>query len=295
MSVRLRTGATVDQAITALDSEAANIHAYAASTSYDTDMSIRSNDARELYVKWSIEAEGRLLGYLQRDEVVSVFSNPRHRDISLMPAGGQLLRSVYAEVGTKRELFESMSRELKETRNRLAKTPGLPSLVDTNFMIHCLRPDQIPWKSVVDDDVRLIIPIRVIEELDAMKTDNKDRLRKRSREILSWLEQLFVGSDAGPVKIRADEETTIEILLSARPRYRPSDADEEVLDICHDLHRFAGKSLLVTADYGMRLRARAEAIEVLLMPRKYLKTASELAEAREAESLDGSSETEAAT
>jgi len=283
MSVRLRTGATVDQAITGLDAEAANIHVHTASTSYDTDITTRSNDARDLYVRWSIEPEGRLLGSLHRDEVLSVFSNPRHRDISVMPPGGQLLRSVYAEVGSKRELFESMSRELKETRTLLANSPGLPSVVDTNFMIHCLRPDQIKWKSVVDDVVRLIIPIRVIEELDAMKTDNKDRLRKISREILSWLESLFVESDTEPVKIRADEETTIEILPSERPRYRPSDADEEVLDVCHDFQRFAGKSLLVTADHGMRLRARAEMIDVLLMPQKYLKTTSELAEAREAE------------
>lgn len=280
----------VDQAIIGLDSEAANIHAYTASASYDTDITVRSNDARNLYVRWSIEAEGRLLGTLQRDEVLSIFSNPRHRDISLMPAGEQLQRSVYAEVGSKRELFESMSRELKETRTRLARSPGLPSVVDTNFMVHCLRPDQIKWKSVVDDIVRLIIPLRVIEELDAMKTDNKERLRKNSREILSWLESLFTGSNTGPVKIRADEETTIEILLSGRPRYRPSDADEEVLDVCHDFQRFVGNSLLVTADYGMRLRARSESIDVLLMPQKYFKKNSDASVSAESSSEPSGSE-----
>ena len=276
MSIRLRTGATVDQAISGLDFEAANIHAYATPTSYDTDLAIRSNNARGRYVQWRIEAEGRLLGSLHRDEVLSVFSNPRHRDISQMPAGGHLLRSVYAEVESRRELFESMSRELKETQSRLSKSIGLPSVVDTNFMIHCLRLDQIQWTAVVDDVVRLIIPIRVIEELDAMKTDNKPRLRKNSRAILSWLESLFVGCDTGPVKVRADEETTVEILLSERPRYRPSDADEEVLDVCHEFQRFTGKSLLVTADYGLRLRARAELIEVLLMPQTYFKPTLEV-------------------
>jgi hypothetical protein len=99
MSVRLRTGVSVDSAIMALDFEAGNIYVYTASTSYDTDVTVRSNDARDKYVKWSIEAEGRLLGSLHRDEVLSIFSNPRHRDISLMPVGAQLLRSVSAEVG----------------------------------------------------------------------------------------------------------------------------------------------------------------------------------------------------
>jgi len=144
-------------------------------------------------------------------------------------------------------------------------------------MIHCLRPDQIKWSAVVEDQVmRLVIPLRVIEELDAMKTDNKERLRKNSREILSWLESVFAASPSGPVKIRPDEETTIEILLSERPRYRPSDPDEEVLDVCHEYHRFVGASLLITADYGMRLRARAEAVDVVLMPQKYYKTIPDL-------------------
>lgn len=275
MSVRLRSGVTVDHAVTALDYESGNIYVFTASTSYDTDVTVRSNDARDKYVKWSIEAEGRLNGSLHRDELLSIFSNPRHRDISLMPAGEQLLRSVSAEVASKLDLFQSMSRELKERRTRLAVSPGVASVVDTNFMIHCLRPDQIKWKSIMKDDVRLVVPIRVVEELDAMKTDNKDRLRKNSREILSWLESLFAGSSTSPVRIRTDEETTLEILLSERPRYRPSDPDEEVLDVCHDFARFVGKSLLVTADYGMRLRARAESIDVLLVPQKYFKITKE--------------------
>jgi hypothetical protein len=101
MIFRLRTGVSVDQAILALDSESGNIHAYTAATSYDPDMVVRSNEARDVYVKWSIEAEGRLIGTFGRDEVLAIFSNARHRDISLMPPGAQLLRTVNAEVGSR--------------------------------------------------------------------------------------------------------------------------------------------------------------------------------------------------
>jgi hypothetical protein len=81
MSVRLQAAAAVDQAIAALENEAANIHAYTAPTSYNADLPNRSIQARDLYAKWSIAAEGRLLSVLHRDEVLSFFSNPRHRDI----------------------------------------------------------------------------------------------------------------------------------------------------------------------------------------------------------------------
>jgi len=208
---------TVDHAVTALDYESGNIYVFTASTSYDTDVTVRSNDARDKYVKWSIEVEDRLNGSLHRDELLSVVSSPQYRDISLMPGGEQLLRPVSAEVASKLDLFQLMSRELKERRARLARSPGTSSVVDTNFMIHCLRPDQIKWKTIIKNDVRLVVPIRVVEEFDAMKSDNKVRLRKSSREILSWLESLFNQSSTGPTKIRSDEETTIEVLLTERP------------------------------------------------------------------------------
>ena len=48
---------TVDHAVTALDYESGNIYVFTASTSYDTDVTVRSNDARDKYVKWSIEVQ----------------------------------------------------------------------------------------------------------------------------------------------------------------------------------------------------------------------------------------------
>jgi len=108
-----------------------------------------------------------------------------------------------------------------------------------------------------------------IEELDAKKYDPKDRLRQVARGLLPWLESLFPDSGCGPVPLNGPDDTTIEILLADRPRYRPSDADEEVLDVYHEVRLLAGRAKLVTADTGMRLRARAQEVDVYAMPPEY--------------------------
>ena len=114
-----------------------------------------------------------------------------------------------------------------------------------------------------------MLPLRVIEEVDSKKYEPKERLRDVARGILPWIEQLFSDSGCGPVPLRGPDDTTIEILLADRPRYRPSDADEEILDVYEEVRLLAGRAKLVTADTGMRLRARAAEIDVYAMPVDY--------------------------
>ena len=68
------------------------------------------------------------------------------------------------------------------------------------------------------------------------------------------------------------EDATIELLLADRPRYRPSDADEEILDVCHDVLQFAGRVKLLTGDTGVRARATSEGLEVLRVPEIWRRT-----------------------
>ena len=56
---------------------------------------------------------------------------------------------------------------------------------------------------------------------------------------------------------------------SDRVTYRPSDADEDVLEVAHDVVRFAGAVRLLTADTGMRVRARSEGLDVLFVPKEW--------------------------
>jgi hypothetical protein len=83
-----------------------------------------------------------------------------------------------------------------------------------------------------------------------------------------WIDSLFPTGDSGPVALK-DDDATIEVTLAERPRHRPSDADEEVLEVAHDVLRFAGSVKLLTADTGMRVRARSEGLDVLFVPSEW--------------------------
>lgn len=116
--------------------------------------------------------------------------------------------------------------------------------------------------------MRLIIPLRVVEELDVLKYDRRRQDRaERARSILPQLEA-SVGNAGTPRQLRAN--TTIEVLIEPSPRYRPTDADEEVLETCRELQQYGQQQVIpVTADTAMRLRAQALNVAVVPMPREY--------------------------
>ena len=77
-----------------------------------------------------------------------------------------------------------------------------------------------------------------------------------------------MGNAGAPHELRAN--TTIEVLIEPSPRYRPTDADEEVLETCRELQQYGQQRVwLVTTDTAMRLRAQALNVAVVPMPNEY--------------------------
>jgi PIN domain len=266
--VRLRPGASVDEAIRQLEALSVNVYSEA---TFGGD---RNNPTavRDTYVHWANRTEQELRGILDRSQALEVFENPRHRDVCVMVPGSQLISMVHAEIDAKAGEFRAMASALVEARDRMRGSSGFPAIIDTNVLLEFLLPNQIKWHEVVGEPTRLMLPLRVIEEVDAKKYDPKGRLRQVARDLIPWLENLFPGSTSGPVPLEDPDASTIEILLADRPRHRPSDADEEILDVYQEVRLLAGRAKLVTADGGMRLRARAEQVDVVAMPDKYLRS-----------------------
>jgi len=227
------------------------------------------SDLRDHYVRWASSCEQRLGSVIVRTDVLKMFENPRHRDICSMPPGNQMSNLISDEITAKSADFAEIRDSLKAARDRMSRGRGCPAVLDTNVLLQCLLPDQIRWASVIGESARLMLPLRVIEELDAKKYTGTQRVRDVARGLVPWLEGLFPGSDCGPVPVGDPDATTMEVLLADRPRYRPMDADEEVLDVYYEVKLLAGRAKLVTADGGMRLRARAEGVELCFVPMEY--------------------------
>lgn len=152
------------------------------------------------------------------------------------------------------------------------------AVLDTNVLLHYQPPTQIPWRKILSEEaVRLIIPIRVVEELDEKKYLARDDLAARARGILSGLWRA-VGPSAGmPRELDGQTAVTIEVPVDGDPRERTSDADDEILNLCLLLRSVAPGVLLVTGDTGMALRASNRQIPVNQLPEHFLRRKVQMA------------------
>jgi rRNA-processing protein FCF1 len=265
MRVRLRPGVAVDDALVALETLSANAWATASPVG-----STHPQDRRNAYIQWTVRTEQELSRFLPHGEVNTLFENPRHRDISLVDAGEHLNQLINAEIAAKQRQLQQMASDLRADRDRFGGD-GTPGVIDTNVLIEHQRPDSVDWLRILGSSrVRLLVPLRVIEEIDATKYSSRDRHRQVARDLIPWLSDVLANG-TGPVAIRTD--TTLEVLLEGAPRHRPVDADEEILDVAGYVQALTGSGALITADTAMRLRAQALGISVLPMDDRYVRSA----------------------
>jgi hypothetical protein len=262
MGVRLAPGVGPERAIALIKELAGNKATAIGATSH------HPVDKRDDYVGWTTTTPARLESVLRWVDARLFFDSSRHSVICSMPSGNQLIPLIYAELDAKATALEEAAAYLQGHVARLRRAPGLPIVVDSNVLLHCKRLDYVNWMQVLKECARVMIPLRVIEELDAKKYARDQSLQSCARKLLPWLNSLFPDGDRGPVTLRKD--ATLELLLSEAPRHRPSDGDEEILDACEDVRQFLGRGKLLTGDSAMLLRARTMGLDVLLVPEAWM-------------------------
>ena len=147
---------------------------------------------------------------------------------------------------------------------RLGDRPGNICVPDTNALLHYTRFDQLPWSDRLQTaPVRLVIPIAVVDELDAKKYARREEFQQRARELLALIDRYVTASPLdGYVSVQSD--VTVEVLPDEAGHLRAVSNDQEILDRCDLLHQATGsKVTLITGDSGMRISAQARGIDVL--------------------------------
>ena len=121
---------------------------------------------------------------------------------------------------------------------------------------------------------RLVIPLRVIDELDRQKYGQGD-LAKKAATAIRFLERVLADSPPGqPVQLR--QGATMEVWVDADDR--GGDADLSILRCAADLdnlHQGTGARVL-TDDVCMRLRAQQMGLKVLRLPQDHRKKGTAL-------------------
>ncbi|MER8188410.1 PIN domain-containing protein [Kitasatospora sp. NPDC094015] len=193
--------------------------------------------------------------------------------------GGEEIRArngvLAAEIEHQAAAMTSATEELRALK-LLAGRPGLPVVYDTNMLNHWAQPGDVRWREVLKEQgedtrlVRLIVPLRVLDELDRQKYGT-GALAKKAATAIRYLDRVLSGHEpAAPVDLRPGE-ATLEVWHDGD--HRDIDTDLAILRCTADLanlHPTTGARTL-TDDIGMRLRAHHMGLATLRLPEQYRK------------------------
>jgi len=156
--------------------------------------------------------------------------------------------------------------------------PGGIAVLDTNVLLHYFRMEQVRWTELLaDTEVRIVVPVVVLDEIDNKRYAESRRIRERARRATDPLEDRRNELDrAGFAAVR--DGVSVEYFIDPSARLPRGNPDEDLLDAIEFRAAAAGRKVtLVTADRGLIIRAAARRGRVLpvLMPDEYAKDRQE--------------------
>lgn len=140
---------------------------------------------------------------------------------------------------------------------------------DTNVLLHSQPIDQIPWRELTGvATVEIVLVSQVIRELDAKKHSDSEKLRGRSRSVLSKINSWFPSVSATPaiadgvtVRVWMKEPSAADGLDVSVPDDRIIASASELTEQC--------QVRIATGDTTMRLKADARGLKIMSIPAAY--------------------------
>ncbi|MBK8172764.1 MAG: hypothetical protein IPK60_20835 [Sandaracinaceae bacterium] len=173
-----------------------------------------------------------------------------------------------SEVDFQVERVEAILRQVEDLQRRVGRQRSAIVVPDTNVLLHYKPLSNINWCDLANTQpVRLVIPLRVIEEIDEKKYTGRGTIADRARQVIKELESSL---GAEPTALR--ENVTLQLLPGLRNRRKLADADTEILDNRLDLAVLASEVFIATGDKGMSIRAEAWGIRHVRLPVELLRS-----------------------
>jgi rRNA-processing protein FCF1 len=235
------------------------------------------------YLGWANEAEQTLRHLLPSREVEQLVRTRKFDhllssvgrfgpDMAFAPVNGLLA----AELDERVDAFDVAIKAVEE-RIRRWRLDAIFAVLDTTVYIeHPQELEAIDFRQLVNrrgEDIHVLVPMVVVDELDGLK--QHQRARTRARLALRTLDLLFARS-TGPVRLRARDlrpldsgdipfgEVTIEVLLDPPGHRRLPINDDEIVDRAVAAQPLTGQTItLVTYDTGLAMRARSAGLAVI--------------------------------
>src|SRR4051812_29985372 len=155
--------------------------------------SVGFEELQHRFLIWAETTESQL-HYLTHDmATLTMFDTARGRMLNdLSSAVARPWPLVNAEVTLRVSILERMLEDLEARTARAKGAEGVAIVPDTNILLHYKPLDKLPWQQLVGSQrVRVVLPLRVVEEIDQKKYATRGSLERQARRLLpqlkSWL------------------------------------------------------------------------------------------------------------
>jgi hypothetical protein len=142
--------------------------------------------------------------------------------------------------------------------------------LDTNIFLEFKPFYEVPWKKIVNDNFKILVPLVVLNELDKHKVGNNRKKIERAKKATKKIEAFIDNGDLYP---------NLELIY-----YHPEDNyftdngfDKQQQDdrLLATILSYTDKNpenqiILISYDTGVRLRAKQIGLNILKMPEEYL-------------------------
>lgn len=219
------------------------------------------------YAIWANNMRAQLKGALTRKAIESIFEGPLN--LAALLGGPSELVHANAAASHACELIGEIADELGTLLAQTERSQFLPLVVDTNLILEYQPIGLINWSAIMGEPVRLILPLRVFEELEEARYSNSKRKSQIVRDELPRLVSMVEHSPGEPAKIGDREDATIELFDFRHEGLRPTWADDEILEFYQLLKQFLPRAQLITSDGPLLVRAKYRRFDVQRGPDIY--------------------------
>jgi hypothetical protein len=227
-----------------------------------------AQDVRDRWLRWWSEADAQLQNlFADGDVAASLYvSQTKVRDVNLemMPYG-----ILNHEIDVWIDRFTEMVDELVALTPFIER-PGLIVVPDTSAFVEGVYFTELNWQELANIDprkqVRLVVPVLVVEELDELKR-GRDHARDRARSVLRRLWELNSDGKQAAV-IPGSRPVTVEVLADDSWHVRRPVNDNEIIERALYTSEITGRDVILAAgDFSMLYQASSAGLKTALVDR----------------------------
>jgi hypothetical protein len=240
-----------------------------------SDVNLQS--AREAWLKWWAGADMALRALFADDDLLIPLARTAAeiRNLSFVAPAYEApnLSLIIRERDVWGERLRDAVRELRQME-KFVMRPGRIAMLDTSAFHEFDRFWLADWARATEADppyaegplhLRLMVPLLVVEELDAQKRHPNGKVREAARDILRHLRELpRLSTDSFADVLKLSERTTLEIMLDDPTHVRLPVNDAEIIDRAVNLRSLfptERRVILVSSDLSMEFRAEGAGLE----------------------------------